>query len=239
MYYRTSRRRSYINNSIEQWLRDGRISPEMGRGIEAFRVENNGNDLIRGFNNYTQFKREKDSEAPIPDGLGGYVPNGGVPFPPDGEKSRLNPISFDGIYERDIRLMHDLYSDINAFLYPIVVKELDNMEFSGSSVYDYDLPQRTSDSNGTIKDVDLDRETLRQIVNSVYSKAVMSDDGINEIMLDDNALLAGSSREELIKAAIESLVLTELFLSRRPFYRDTSEAYRYFNGRYDGMNPTM
>ena len=67
----------------------------------------------------------------------------------------------------------------------------------------------------------------------------MADDGTNEIMLDDNSALAGRSREDLLKAAIESLVLTELFLSRRPFYRDTSDAYRYFNGRYDGMNPTM
>ncbi len=238
MYYRTSRRRSYITNSIDKWLKDGKISPEMGRGISSSELRN-GDDLIRGFNNYTQFSQENNAEAPIPDGLGGYVPNGGTPFPPSEERSRLTPMNYDGIYERDIRLMHNLYGDINSFLYPIVVSELNNMEFSGSSVYDYSLAERQSMANGSIRDEELDRESLSQIVNSIYDKAVMADDGTNEIMLDDNSALAGRSREDLLKAAIESLVLTELFLSRRPFYRDTSDAYRYFNGRYDGINPTM
>ena len=128
---------------------------------------------------------------------------------------------------------------INAFLYPYVAEELGRLEYSGSPVYDYALPPRGSAQNGTIRDDELDREALSRIVESIYQNAVMADDEINEIMLDDNSETVGGTREELLKAAIESLVLTELFLTRRPFYRDTTDAYRYFEGRYDGLNPTM
>lgn len=236
MYYRGARYRNYINSEVKRWLREGGISPEAGYGIRASRIEQNGDDLRRGADNFENLTDE--AEAPVENGLGGYVPNGMTPMPPEGDRSRLDSISYDGVYSRDIRLMHELYGRINAFLYPIVVQVVNGREYAGSDIYDFDQSQRLGQSGGTIKDSDIDRDNMNRMVTEVYNRAVMKSDDIDEIMNDDNTYLAGDSREELLRAAIESLILTEIFLSRRPFYRDTAKAYRFFEGRYDGVNPT-
>lgn len=236
LYYKGARYRNYINSEIRNWLKDGKLQPESGYGVRAFAAETNqGDDLRRGADNF-QYYKEEQAESPVSNGLGGYVPNSNVPMPPEGEKSRLEPVSFDGAYSRDIRLMHELFGRINAFLYPIVVDVLNNREYSGSDLYDYDQPKREN-SGGSVRDNEIDRENLNRMITEVYNKAVKMSDDYDEIMNDDNELLAGESREELLRAAIESLILTEIFLSRRPYYRNTAKAYRYFEGRYDGVNP--
>ena len=273
LYYRASKYRRAVNEIMLQWIRDGEISPEMGRGFRAAETNKStsgGRDLIRGFNNYTNFKNIAENspdmlrspykgrysvkgaeirnvsegegtpnpESPISDGRGGFVPNGGTPLPPEGERSRLNAIKHDGVFSREIRLMHDLYGDINTLLYPIVAQVVNESEYSGSNLYDYDLPEREADGGGNIRDDDLSRESLARMTDMVLDKAAEKYDGFDEIICDDNRLTAGYSRKSLLKADIESLLLTEIFLSRRPFYRDTAEIYRFFDGRYDGMNPT-
>ncbi|MCD7904544.1 MAG: hypothetical protein LUG24_03000 [Clostridiales bacterium] len=251
MYYRAAKNRSYINSQVDRWLKGGVISPEMGRGLKASVYMGDlerGDDLIRGFNNFTEFSDEteeadeagytQNAESPVSDGRGGYVPNGGAAMHPEGERSRLDAISYDGVYNRDVKLMHELYGRINAFLYPIAVETVNEAEYPGSTVYDYDLPEREGSQGGTIRDFEITRDRLNQMIDKVYEKAVMMSDDIDEIMNDDNEMTAGNTREELLRAAIESLLLTELFISRRPFYRQTAEVYRFFDGRYDGMNPS-
>ncbi len=244
MYYRAAGNRKYINSQLNKWFKDGEISPEMGKGLKMSAYKDsgeNGEDLIRGFDNYTQFSEEAENQAesPVSDGRGGYVPNGGTELPPKGEKSRLEGISYDGVYGREIKLMHELYGRINSFLQPIVVEIIDEEEYPGGSVYDYNLPVREGKEGGTIRDFEISRDSLNRMTDRAYQKAVMKSDEINEIMNDNNEITAGATREELLRAAIESLILTELFLSRRPFYRSTAEAYRFIDGRYDGINPVF
>ncbi|MCD8089038.1 MAG: hypothetical protein LUD81_00135 [Clostridiales bacterium] len=238
MYYRGVRNKSFINSKLDEWLKDGEISPEMGKGLKAAVYTedlNSGDDLIRGFNNYTEMSQ--NAEGPISDGKGGYVPSGGEAMPSEGERSRLDAVDYDGVYGREIKLMHELYGRINSFLYPVVVEIINNMEYPGSPVYDYGLPEKSGKQGGTIRDFEITRDSLNQMTDAVYKKAAAMSDDIDEIINDDNELTAGNTREELLRAAIESLILTELFLSRRPFYRETADVYKFFDGRYDGMNP--
>ncbi len=241
MYYKSKLYRGEQDRELEEWLKNGKLDRRMGRGLRATRVNkrtDSGYDLIRGFDNYTDL-REEAGEAPVADGRGGYVPSGGMNMPPAGERSRLDSISYDGADSRDMRLMQELYGQINSFLLPIVKEVIDDNEYSGSTVYHYDLPPMQGQNGGTLTDEEPDRDFINRLVDEVYNKAVMRADSINEIVHDDNSTLAGSTREELLRAAIESLVLTELFLTRRPFYRNVHKAYRFFNGRYDGVNPTV
>ncbi|MCD7778161.1 MAG: hypothetical protein LUH47_06635 [Clostridiales bacterium] len=237
MYYRAAKRGNYVSPEIKSLFGNGEIYPENRDGIKTSSYDGDlktGNDLIRGFNNYTEFS--EGAESPVSNGKGGYVPSGRE-MPAERERNRLDSVSYDGVYSREVKLMHEFYEKINSFLYPVIIEVINDMEYPGSTIYDYGLPSRKSEQGETIRDFEISRESLGQMTDKVYEKAVQMSDDIDEILNDDNELTAGSTREELLKAAIERLLLTELFLSRRPFYRNTAGAYRFFEGRYDGVNP--
>lgn len=123
------------------------------------------------------------------------------------------------IPQKDIRLMKELYTALNAILSPIVAEVLNEYEYVGSPIYD---------------DEGVDRETVAQIVGKVLDKAEEIIDEAQEISLEIQEMDIWS-RSNLLNSNIEALVLSEIFTVRRPKYRRVSNNYVYDNGRYVGV----
>lgn len=106
--------------------------------------------------------------------------------------------------DREIQLMQELYSMINSYLYPFVVSVLNEYEYDGSPIYN---------TQG------IDRETLAQIIDRVIKLAEESLDQVSEINEEEILLyFRGFDRIGLLKSAVESLILTDIFMIRRPEY---------------------
>ena len=123
------------------------------------------------------------------------------------------------IPQKDIRLMKELYTALNAILSPIVAEVLNEYEYVGSPIYD---------------DEGVDRETVAQIVGKVLDKAEEIIDEAQEISLEIQEMDIWS-KSNLLNSNIEALVLSEIFTVRRPKYRRVSNNYVYDNGRYVGV----
>lgn len=124
------------------------------------------------------------------------------------------------ITSRESELMKALYSQLNKALTPYVNVILDEFEYMDSPIYDED---------------GIDRETVAQLVSRVISLAADRDDEFGEMILDEKT--QGWCREDLLNSAIQSLLLSEIFVVRRPRYRRALSNYRYNNGVYNGVNP--
>ena len=119
--------------------------------------------------------------------------------------------------------MRQLYSSISQAIYPIVVEVLNEYEYDGSPVYSYEI----------------DRETIAQLVDRVISRGNEILDDVQETILDENNNFESYSmdwnRENLLKSIVESLLLNEIFIIRRPYYRQVRNNYR--NNYNNSVNP--
>ncbi len=103
-----------------------------------------------------------------------------------------------------MRLMRTLYSKINSFLYPFVVEVLNELEFIGSPLYSIS---------------GIDRETLYQMIDKVIDLAEETLDQAGEVKNEKTKdHLKEWDRLGLLRAAIESLLLNDIFAIRRPNY---------------------
>lgn len=123
---------------------------------------------------------------------------------------------------RESRLMKELYSRLNKLLLGYVERILDEFEYVDSPIYDEE---------------GIDRETLAQLVSRVTDLTNSELDQTQEIALESAESRNGWSRQQLLSAIIQSLILSEIFLVRRPKYRRARNNYRYLNGSYMGINP--
>ncbi|MGN1318562.1 MAG: hypothetical protein ACI4VF_06055 [Lachnospirales bacterium] len=122
---------------------------------------------------------------------------------------------------RDVRLMKALYSKLNKTLAPFVEKVMDEYEYVGSPIYNEE---------------GIDRETLAQLVAKVIDMAEEALDEAEEIMLETKQ--AGSwDKSDLLNSLVQSLLLAEIFMVRRPRYHRARNNFNYRNGEYDGINP--
>ncbi len=127
----------------------------------------------------------------------------------------------------DRELMRVLYKDINKTLYPVIVEVLNEYEYDGSPIYEENI----------------DPETISQLVDRVLRRAGEISDNIQEIMLNDQNISFSETEympewdsTNLLKAAVESILLHEIFEVRRPYYRKVRSRYNYNNGVYNGIN---
>ena len=119
-----------------------------------------------------------------------------------------NP-NYNCIHKRELEHMKALYTTINSGMMPYVMQVLDEYEYIGSPMYSYS---------------GIDRESLSQLVDKVINLSRVSLDQIDEIYIEQNSnigILEEWDRWRLLRGVIESLILTEIFSSRRPNYFNT------------------
>ncbi len=124
-----------------------------------------------------------------------------------------------------MKLLRELYSDVNKVIYPVVAQVLNEYEYDGSPIYGEEI----------------DRETLAQLVDRVLRKGGEISDNVQETMLEEQygdipEYYFEWNRENLLRATIESILLNEIFQIRRPYYRKVRNRYRYEDGLYRGIN---
>lgn len=119
----------------------------------------------------------------------------------------------------DIALMKTLYTALNAILISFVEAVLDTYEYVGSPIYEED---------------GVDRESVAQIISKVTEMAEKEMDDMQEISLEGQEMNMWS-RQNMLHAIIEALVLNEIFAVRRPKYRRVRGNYVYENGSYAGV----
>jgi len=146
------------------------------------------------------------------------------PYVPVG-RERMSSGYSNTTLEHDFELMRLLYTNINKTLYPIIVEVLDEYEYDGSPIYEQGI----------------DRETIAQLVDRVLRRGSELSDDLQEAMLDEQNTQALEyrfdwNRGTLLEAAVEALLLNEIFGIRRPYYRKTRERYKYSDGLYNGIN---
>ena len=132
----------------------------------------------------------------------------------------------DTDFETDMELMRLLYSNINKWMYPVIIEVLNEYEYDGSPIF--------SDQ--------IDKETIAQMTDRVLVRASERFDEAQEIILDSydienndrSGLVWG--RQPLLRAIAESLLLNDIFGIRRPRFRKMRNNYRYSHGRYGGLN---
>lgn len=108
------------------------------------------------------------------------------------------------IKEREMELMRKSYSEINTFLYPFVVEVLDEFEFVGSPIYSL---------------TGIDRETISQMIDRVINLAEETLDQVGEAKNERTGnYLREWDRWGLLRSAVESLLLNDIFAIRRPKY---------------------
>ncbi len=136
--------------------------------------------------------------------------------------SRVTNSYTSDVTNRESRLMKELYSELNKLLAAYAVRILDEYEYVNSPIYDEE---------------GIDRETLAQLVSRTIDLANNELDETQEIMLDTVTNGNGWNRSQLLTNLIQSLILSEIFLVRRPRYRRARNNYRFSNGSYNGINP--
>ncbi len=132
----------------------------------------------------------------------------------------------DTAYDRlftDTELVKALYSQINSMLYPFIVEVIDRYDYNNSPIYDED---------------GISRETLAQLVSQVLDMAAEQLDEIDEIRLEVNArqIIVGWNRSGLLNAAVEALILNNIFMHRRPRRNRIYSSYSFKDGKYNGLN---
>ncbi len=122
-------------------------------------------------------------------------------------------------------LVRALYSRINSVLYPFITEVVDCYDYNGSPIYDED---------------GISRETLAQLVSKVLDKAQEYFDEVDEILLTVSArqitASGGWSPVTLLNAAVEALILNNIFMYRRPRMRAIYNSYSFKQGKYNGLN---
>lgn len=124
-------------------------------------------------------------------------------------RPRVPIFEFEEGYNRDreMELMRKLYTEINTLLYPFVINSIDEYEFIGSPIY---------------SPMGVDRETIAQIVDNTIALAEESLDQVGEAKNERAGnYLREWDRWGLLRAAVESLVLNDIFAIRRPAYFKT------------------
>jgi hypothetical protein len=169
--------------------------------------DNNTNNANNNTNNNNGNLEQDNSTAPRYDSMPGNS-RIEIPVPTD-----INP--------REARLVKELYFQLNKILAPYVERIVTEYEYVGSPIYDEE---------------GVDRETISQLVAKVIELAEDELDDPQEIRLEATAY-EGWTRKDLLNNLVQSLVLTEIFMVRRPRYRRARNNYRYSNGMYDGINP--
>ena len=93
-------------------------------------------------------------------------------------------------------------SDINASLMPYVIEVVNEQEFSGSPIFEGYLY----------------RERLHQMVEDSLRRAASANPDVAAILRSSCQCQSWQPRQ-LLRAAVESLLIGELFFRRRPIYR--------------------
>jgi hypothetical protein len=124
----------------------------------------------------------------------------------------------------EVELVRALYGKISSVLYPYVITVLDSYDYIDSPIYDND---------------GISRETLAQLVSRVLDLAEKDLDGVGEIRLEelpDSYTNTDWSKNNLLHAVVEVIILNNIFMYRRPRMRIFYDRYNIKNGKYDGMN---
>ncbi len=136
--------------------------------------------------------------------------------------SRITDSDFTDVTPREAKLMKELYSSLNKLLVGFVERVLDEFEYVNSPIYDED---------------GIDRETLAQFISRVLELANGELDETQEIILETIENNGNWSRHQLLTNLVQSLLLSEIFLVRRPRFRRARNNYRFSGGMYNGINP--
>jgi hypothetical protein len=123
----------------------------------------------------------------------------------------------------EVELVRSLYSKISSALYPYVKEVLDSYDYFGSPIYDND---------------GISRETLAQLVSMVLDTAEKHLDEVGEIMLEESSANTDWSKNRLLHAVVEVIILNNIFMYRRPRMRIIYDRYSFKDGKYTGMNYT-
>lgn len=121
----------------------------------------------------------------------------------------INNLNLSKFYitKDEVLFLTELYSEINKYLY----------EYSNQAISEYDYKDSPIYNPSGIT-----RETLAQIIDRVIELAEEKLEQVEEIKLDRNSepLLTGKywAKWDMLRANIQSIVLNEIFLVRRPKY---------------------
>lgn len=134
--------------------------------------------------------------------------------------NNINNDVTSGANDRDTELMRQLYSSINRQLYPYVLRVLDEYEYSGSPMYDEEI----------------DRETIHQMVDRTLNLARNGLDEVGEIVIEPTRIgFSEWTSNQVLRAAIQLLLLNDIFGIRRPKYGIIRNNYVYDNNEYKGL----
>lgn len=103
--------------------------------------------------------------------------------------------------EADLEFMRQLYNEINKRLNAYVIEVINENEYEGSPIYDEQIS----------------KEFIAQLVDQVLEKAAQGINEVEEINLEMERAYWG--RPKLLRSAVETSVLHELYGHRRPRYR--------------------
>jgi len=129
------------------------------------------------------------------------------PQPAESSPRFPNPIGYSAPErhahkEYDLDYAHQLMGSIASALMPHITEALNEQEFPGSPIFeDY-----------------LYRERLHQMIDQVLSRASADNPKIAELTASQCSCLT-TSHIQLLRALIEVMIISELFLRRRPIYR--------------------
>jgi hypothetical protein len=122
----------------------------------------------------------------------------------------------------DNELVRLLYSKLNAALYPFVIEVIDAYDYNGSPIYSED---------------GIDRETLAQLVTRVLDLAADYMDEVSEIRLEATSpnIPVGWDRQLMLNSIVQSLILNNIFMYRRPRRNAILKSYSFKDGQYNGL----
>lgn len=103
--------------------------------------------------------------------------------------------------EADMEFMQQLFNEINKRLHAYVIEVINENEYEGSPIYDEQIT----------------REFIAQLVDQVLEKAAQGINEVEEINLEMERSYWG--RPKLLRSAVETSILHELYGHRRPRYR--------------------
>jgi hypothetical protein len=124
----------------------------------------------------------------------------------------------------EVELVRALYGKISSVLYPYVIEVLDSYDYIDSPIYD---------------NAGISRETLAQLVSRVLDLAETDLDEVGEIRLDElpeSYTSTNWSKNNLLHAIVEVIILNNIFMYRRPRMRILYDRYNIKDGKYNGMN---
>lgn len=119
------------------------------------------------------------------------------------EFKEFQAIEDGNLLEFDMELFNNLNTDTSRIYMKYINSFLDTQEHSGNAVFD----------------ISIDRETASQLAERVEDLLKADFDYVNEILLNSSDTINGGDRiYDIFNSLLSTLLLTELFMNRRPCY---------------------